>query len=144
MPALRGTLVWRLIGLLALLVAGWVPEVPAEGSRTYRLEPVAVGDGGGVIEGGPGPGEALVAPADGVDSTPETGVGGRAQVDPDPAEMLGQVVPDPAVPDPEAGARRNKPSWEAPALNRAKPTRLIPSAETLLGVLAKSAAWGLF
>ena len=54
MPALRGTLVWRLIGLLALLVAGWVPEVPAEGSRTYRLEPVAVGDGVWMIEGGPG------------------------------------------------------------------------------------------
>ena len=95
------------------------------------------------IEGGPGPGEALVAPGDGVDSTPETGVGGRAPVAPDPAEIPGQVVPDPAVPDPEAGARRAKPSWEGLALNRAKPTRLIHSTETLLGVLTKSAGWGL-
>ena len=95
------------------------------------------------IEGDPGPGEALVAPGDGVDSTPETEVGGRAPVDPDPAEIPGQVVPDPAVPDPEAGARRNKPSWEGLALNRAKPTRLIHSTETLLGVPPKSAGWGL-
>ena len=65
-------------------------------------------------------------PADGVGSTLETEAGDRARVDPDPAETPGQGVPDPEVPDPEPGARRNEPSWEAAALNRAKDTRLIP------------------
>ncbi len=60
------------------------------------------------IEAGPDPGAA--PPADGVGSTLETGTGdaGQAQVDPDPAEIPGRVVPDPEVPDPEAGARRNE------------------------------------
>ncbi len=77
------------------------------------------------IEAGPDPG---AAPADGVGSTLETGTGdgGRALGDPDPGETPGQVDPDPEALDPEAGARRNEPSWEAAALNPANPTRLIP------------------
>ena len=76
-------------------------------------------------EGGPDPG---AAPADGVASTlgTETGDAGQARVDPDPAEIPGRVDPDPEVPDPEAGARRNEPSWEEAALNRANPILLIP------------------
>ena len=60
------------------------------------------------IEGGPDPGAAPAAPAEGVGSTLETGDGDRARVDPDPEATPGQVVPDPEALDPEAGARRNE------------------------------------
>ncbi len=77
----------------------------------------------GTEDGHPG-----AAPADGVASTlgTETWDAGQARVAPDPAEMPGRVVPDPEVPDPEAGARRIEPSWESAVLNSANPTLLIP------------------
>ena len=69
-------------------------------------------------EDGPAP-----AAADGVGSILETGTGDgdRARVGPDPAETPGQVDPDPW-----AVERRNGPSWEAAAPNRANSPQLIP------------------